>query len=279
MIPSARRWLPVAVVLALTTATAARAPQTLTLVDAIGARVESYYERLTAIACTEVVTQQELRRDMKPRGKPREFVYDLIVTREPATTIEPRPRIRAERQIRSRNGKPVRQGERPGCTDPQPQYTDPLSFLLRENRGGYRFNPTVGPTLVLEFAELQATATKVFWKDNCFTADGGRTEGRLVADPFTHDVVRLETRLVEPFDVPGPKTPTVALAFPTQIVERYETVVRFRRVGFANPDETLLLPESIETIQVVSHAETPRLKTTQLFKDFRRFMTQGKIAK
>jgi hypothetical protein len=250
-----------------------------TLLDSVGERLESYYERLTTIVCTETVRQQELKTDMKPRGKAREFVYDLIVTREPATALDSHPRVKAERQIRSRNGKAVKGGETPACTDPQPTYTDPLTFLMKENRAGYRFTPIVGPSLVLQFAQVDAPQVKVFWKDDCFSADGGRVEGQLLIDPATRDIVQLQQHLAEPFDIPRRKAPTVPLMFPFHTVEKLETTVKFRRVPFTDPEEVLLLPESIESVQIVSHADIPRLKTTQRFTNFRRFVTRGKIVK
>ena len=44
---------------------------------------------------------------------------------------------------------------------------------------------------------------------------------------------------------------------------------------FQQPDETLLLPESIETLTVFRGA--PSLKTIQKLSNFRRFLTKSEI--
>ena len=60
-------------------------------------------------------------------------------------------------------------------------------------------------------------------------------------------------------------------------IERYDTSVRYRRVMFSDPDETLLLPSSIETLSIVRNGGTPRLRTTQTFSDYKRFVANSRI--
>jgi hypothetical protein len=58
-------------------------------------------------------------------------------------------------------------------------------------------------------------------------------------------------------------------------VERSEMTLRFARVEFQQPDELVLLPESIDTLTVFRGA--PSLKTTQKLSNFRRFLTKSEI--
>ena len=60
-------------------------------------------------------------------------------------------------------------------------------------------------------------------------------------------------------------------------MERSDTTVRFKRITFQNPDETLLLPESIVTVTSISGAGKPRMRTTQTFTDFRRVIIDTKV--
>lgn len=250
---------------------------TAALVASVAERVESYYDRLTTIACTEVVTQQELKSDLTPRGKPLEFVYDLIVTRGPSEDGESRPHVRAERQIRTRNGKPVKKRDVAACTDPQPAYEDPLTFLLPEKRTAYRFTSRIGPSLVVEFDEIAAPPTKVTGDTSCLRIEGGRSTGRLIIDPMTHDVVELEVHLAEPFRAVRPNLSRLPNGLWFHTVERWDMAVHFRRVAFDDPAEDLLLPESIVTVSSLTDTDRPRVKTTQTFTAFKRFMTKAVI--
>jgi hypothetical protein len=62
-------------------------------------------------------------------------------------------------------------------------------------------------------------------------------------------------------------------------VERADSTIRYRRVRFDDPGETVMLPASIETLTIVRNAGTPRFRTTQVFSDYRRFMTGGRVVR
>ena len=66
---------------------------------------------------------------------------------------------------------------------------------------------------------------------------------------------------------------------PTQVTyERMNSSVRYKRVRFTNPDEELLLPASIETLQVHrSDSGSSRLRITQTFAKYRRFVTSTRV--
>jgi hypothetical protein len=48
-------------------------------------------------------------------------------------------------------------------------------------------------------------------------------------------------------------------------------------VSFTDPDETLLLPESIDLVTVIRGAQSHRKR--QSFSNYRRFVTAGRIVK
>ena len=48
-------------------------------------------------------------------------------------------------------------------------------------------------------------------------------------------------------------------------------------MAFTNPDETLVLPASMSSIQVTRGAGTPRLRTTTEYVKYQRFLTGGRV--
>jgi hypothetical protein len=80
-------------------------------------------------------------------------------------------------------------------------------------------------------------------------------------------------RLTDAFRVPPP--PGLMSEILPIRVERSEVTIRFARVGFEDPTETLLLPES--TITLTVFRGVPSLRTTQTFSGFKRFMSEVKV--
>ena len=255
-------------------ASAARSGDLTATLAALAERTRQYYDRFTSIICTETVTQQELRFSLAPVGKPRVTVYELSVSRGPSAGGD----FQVGRGLQSVNGRPARPHQMPDCTDPKTATPEPLSFLLSGNQPLYRF--TLGPrgggppgTHALDFVESPPARVRITWKGNCFNAEGGGHEGRVWFDPMTFDVLQVNLRLSKPFLVPTPHGflgPQPAIR-----VERWESTLRFARVSFAQPDETALLPESIETLAVFRGASSHRM--TQNLKDFRRFLSESSI--
>jgi hypothetical protein len=58
-------------------------------------------------------------------------------------------------------------------------------------------------------------------------------------------------------------------------VEKSETTLRFSRVDFEAPDETLMLPSSISTLHVLRGA--PSMRISQTLASYRRFLTKSEI--
>jgi hypothetical protein len=243
----------------------------------LAARTQQYYDRFISIICTETVRQQELRYNLSPIGKPRVTVYELSVAPDPSATGE--AEFRVGRTLQSINGRPAQKNQEPGCTDPKTGSPEPLGFLLANNQPRYKFSARAdtagGPpgAHVIHYVQTPPDRLTITWKGYCFNAEGGGQEGRVWFDPLTYDVLLVEVRLSKPFLVPPPARsigPHAAVR-----VERSEAMLRFSRVEFHNPEETVLLPESIETLNVFRGV--PSLRIHQTLSNFRRFLTESKI--
>jgi hypothetical protein len=247
------------------------------ILSGLAERTQRYYDRFISIICTESVHQQDLRFNLTPRGKPRMTVYELSVTRDPQSNAD--GDFRVERTLQSVNGRPARKNQQPGCTDPKTGTPEPLGFLLAKNQAGFQFSVTGGLSggpagaRAIDFVESQPKGVTVKWSTDCFEAQGGGQEGRLWFDPQTFDVLRLDVRASKPFLIPD-SSGFFGLQRGIRL-ERHEFAMRFARVTFENPDETVLLPESIETLTVFRGP--PSLRTTQKLSNFRRFLSEARI--
>jgi hypothetical protein len=255
----------------------AQRPDLVELLGKIGERVQQYYERVTSIICIEKVTLQELKYNLTPTGRPRETINELIVVREPKPGGP--AEIKIERTLKTVNGRPARQNDRPGCTDPKAVEAEPLVFLLPQHQRKYRFSFVnngrggLRDGVAIHYDQIPPDPVDIKWEGNCFTAEGGGATGQVWIDPSTFDVVQLEAGLPKPFRVPLPRSFGSLASYVT--VERSDIIIRFGRVNFRDPDESVLLPESMVT--VTRFQGVPSLRTTQVFTDYRRFLSEIKI--
>ena len=105
----------------------------------------------------------------------------------------------------------------------------------------------------------------------------GRSRGRVWVDAETYDVLRIDDRLVGEFTLDVPREQVRRGAAPSMVIERAESSIRYRRVEFQDPQETLMLPVSIESVTVIRGVSTQRIRMTQRFSDYRRFSPAGRI--
>ncbi len=240
-------------------------------------RTRQYDDRFISIICTETVHQQDLRFNLTPTGKPRITVYELSVSRDSEAKSE--DEFRVDRALQSVNGRPARKDQRPGCTDPKTGSPEPLAFLLEANQRRYRFtiadDGAGGPagTRAIDFIETPPERVRVKWDGNCFEAEGGGHQGRVWFDPISYDVMQVSMRLSKPFLIPI--RPGHVGIEPAIRVERSEVTLRFSRVEFQQPDEVVLLPESIDTLTVFRGVASQ--KTQQKLSNYRRFLTKSEI--
>lgn len=239
-------------------------------------RTQQYYDRFISIICTETVETQDLRFNLAPVGRPRITVYELSVVRDAREPDD--AAFRVERTLQSVNGRAARKNQRAECTDPKTGTPEPLGFLLATNQSRYRFSIAEakgGPpgAHALDFVESPPERVRVRWEGSCFEAEGGGHQGRVWFDPTTYDVFQVDLRLSKPFVIPLPNG--YFGIRPAIRVERSEMTLRFSRVEFQQPDESVLLPHSIDTLHVLRGA--PSLRIHQQLGNYRRFLTKAEI--
>lgn len=265
------------------------------VVKKIGESVERYQGGLFSISYTETNREERLKRDLKERdGKAKEYVFESVVLREPLKDSEDESYARNVRRLRSEDGKVAAPGKPyvqrrhrcGGALSPAAAYADPLTFLLPKNQPRYEFSDEGEATVdgraarVVRFVPRGQGGPKVERKGDCIWANVPH-EGRVWVDAEGGDVLQLEWRIIDPFEFESPRVMKVGgLRFgPKRRLkyERMESLTRFRRVEFKDPEQTLLLPVSTESLFVVEGASRPRVRTTQTFADYRRFVSDVKV--
>lgn len=265
------------------------------LVEKIGEGVERYQRGLFSITYTETILEERLKRDLRTReGKAKEYVFDNVVLREPLKESKDETYARGVRRLKSEDGRAAEPGKPyvqrrhkcGGALNPADSYADPLTFLLPRNRARFEFSDGGEAVIdgraarVVRFVPRGQGAARAESKGDCVRAVVP-SEGRVWADAESGDVLRLEWRITEPYEFETPRTMKIGgLRFgPKRRLryERMETLTRFRRVEFKDPAGTLLLPASAETLRVIEGARRPRVRTTQTFTDYRRFVSDVKV--
>ena len=196
----------------------ATAPDVEETIVRVGARVAEWYSRAQSIVSLETVVITPLRFDMSPTLPSRRLGYELRVAWDPATAGPggfPEPSIL--RQILTVNGRPPRVTDEPGCMDPKPVSPEPLMMLLPEQRDGFAFafagsgRVDGRPVMMFDFTGVAARAPDVAWTKECVSVSlPGRSRGRIWVDAATHDVLRLDERLIgmlvrRPARAPAPR--------------------------------------------------------------------------
>ena len=266
--------------------TSADLPATL---DRIGARVEQYYAHARSIVCTETVRIQPLDSSLVPEGPGRQLVYELRVSWEPPADPASPPDPTVLRQIVTIDGRPPRakdllRGPRGlGCMDPKPVSIEPLAFLLPSRREEYTFKwagagRIDGKTSVmLEYQWISRRPPAVVWDDECVKFEVPAVRGRLWADATTGDVLRIDESLMREFSMRPPRGH--ARAGEQWVVERDESSIRYRQMAFHDPEESVMLPVSMNSITVIRNGAVPRLRIVQEFSNYKRFMTEGRLVR
>ena len=158
------------------------------------------------------------------------------------------------RQLVSVDGRPPRAGDEPGCLDPKPVSTEPLAMLLSTRQREFAFTwrdtgRTAGrPSVTLDYKSLTPKPPDVTWAGPCVSIDlPGRTRGRVWVDRNTAEVLRLDEQLIGWVEIPLPRKQMRAGSAMAFVVERADSSIRYRPIAFHDPDEIVMLPESIES--------------------------------
>lgn len=261
------------------------------LIARVGERVTAYYLRAQRLICTERSTVVPIGTDWSAQGFARTVESELRVEVDGADGGA-LPAARVTRRIRRVNGREPRERDRKdrsGCTDPTPLSPELLTFLLPGHRDDYRFTGVRDgrerdrAALIIDFTSAQRTSRPELIEDelghdDCFDWRGPvAIAGRLWVDAGTHDVLRLDRRIIGPTDVRVPVTLQRKFGFsPWLTIDRDYLTMRYKDVSFSEPDETMLLPESIESMTVL-RSGLQSTRRTQEFSAYRRFLTASRV--
>lgn len=252
----------------------------------VGERVEEYYRRAQSVVCLETVRVQSLGRDLTPDDRGRVIRYELRISWEPAANANTPPEATVLRRLLTVDGRPPSPDAEPGCMDPRAVSPEPLAMMLSGNRDAYVF--AWGGTaqvrdrraVRLDYRSQTVGKAEITWRGECFAVSlPGRTRGRVWVDATTNEVLRLDESLTGTFDYQLPRQHTRPDG-PLRIeIQRADSSIRYRPIVFHDPDETVLLPATIESVQIVQGAGTPRVRITQTFSNHRRFITGARIVR
>ena len=257
------------------------------LLERVGAAVERYYTRAQSIICVETVRLQSLGFDLVPdASSARQLTYELRVAWADAESGEP-PDAVVQRELIKIGSRAPRPKDKPECLDPSAVSPDTLAMLLPSKQSEFTFtsagtNKFKGrEALLIDYKSKQTgpvTATAHEDREDCFKIDmPGRTKGRIWIDAQSDEVLRLDEHLIGFVDVTLPADRKNGRGPQPVVFERLDSSIVFGPVTFADPDETLTLPLSVDSLTVVRNAGTPRLRKTQRFTNYKRFITGGRI--
>jgi len=290
------RWaFPAALVLAAATVTAQAPPNIDTLLARVSEKIADYYKRAQSVVCIEKSTVQPISPSMSPSGFARTTESELRVEAELAGDGDGAATgATFVRQIMRINGRPPREKDnkdRAGCTDPNPLSAEPLAFLLPDHHDGYTFTSSglgkgkdAGAFIIDFKAPGEDKEGKVVederGHEGCFNISGpAPIRGRIWVDAATYQVLRLERHLAGLGEVRVSFEQQRKHNLPLSMtMERYDTAIRYRPIAFTDPDEAMLLPESIDTV-VIWRSGMESTRRRQEYSGYRRFLTEARVVK
>jgi len=279
-----------ALVLAAMTATAAQVPPDVdTLLVRVGERIAEFYRRASNVICIETSTVQPVDLSYSPYGFVRTVESELRVEADNGQAPGEAAILRKVRKVNGRVPREKDKKDRAGCTDPNPLSSEPLAFLLPAHRSEYQFGAAKiakdrdRTALVIGFASVNRRSKPELIEDpgghdDCFDWSGHiASRGRVWVDAENYDVVRVERGLGGPVDV------RVPLLIQRRhhlegwvVIIRDDVTIRYKTVAFSEPDEVLLLPESIHSFTMV-RGGLQSTRRTQTFSDYKRFVAGGRV--
>lgn len=255
----------------------------------VSERIADFYTRAKNVICIETSTVQPIDLTNSLVGFSRTVESELHV--EAATDQSPGEAVFV-RKVLKVNGRAPRERDkkdRSGCTDPNPLTSEPLAFLLPARRSEYQFKAAGMTTdrnraaLMIDFASLNRRSSPVLiqdpeGRDDCFDWSGHiASRGRIWIDAATYDVLRVDRGIPGPVDVRVPVLIQRRYHLDNWVViVRDDVTIRYEKVTFTDPEEVLLLPESISA-HIVVRGGLQSTRRYQTFSGYRRFVTKGKV--
>ena len=261
-----------------------------TVLQRASEQVERYLARAQSIVCLESVHLQPMNAGWGSTGFGRTVESELRLSWQPDIDGRASREAHTLRKLLRVNGQKPRDDDANNCTAPEQQAHEPhvLSLLLSSQRADHEFT-LAGQTSIdgravnmIDYRVLRKATVEssmVEGRDDCvsFNLEGG-LRGRIWIDAETHDVLRLDQRLSGMVEIPLPKKARLQADSPLNwTLERWDTSIRFKRATFQNPEETLVLPESLTSIRITRGSGMPRLRTTTHYKNYQRFLTNGRV--
>ena len=259
------------------------------LLSRVGERIAEFYKRAQHVIVVETSRVQPIDTSYSPQGFARLVESELRLEPDGG---EVAGEARVVREIRKVNGRPPREKDkknRDGCTDPNPLSTEPLAFLLPAHRSEYEFKAAGSAkdrnrtAVRIDFASVKRNSKLELIEDklghdDCFDWSGDiAARGRIWVDAESYDVLRIERSVGGPVDVRVPLRIQRRHNLDNRVViMREDTTIRYRMVSFTDPDETLLLPESIESLSVLSGG-LQSTRRSQTYSDYKRFVGDSRV--
>lgn len=265
-------------------------PELRAVLEGVEGYLRDYFSRAQSIVSDETVVIQEVGPDMMALiAPPRTLKSEVRISWEPSAdgTISSPEVLRATIAV---NGRAPREKDRDKCFDPgatSPELLAQLFVPPNSSQFSYRVagrgridgRPTVvlevkdtatGPVEIIEKPGAEGQSCKYFPKP-------GVAKWRVSVDAERYVVLRVEESLYQQYEVTIPadrvaKTPRLELT-----VERSEQTTEYKPIKFTEPDEVVYMPVRRSTLSIVKGSPTPRKKWLFSYKNYRRFMTGGRI--
>ena len=268
-------------------------PEIESLMTRVGERVAAYHRRAQTIICVNESTVQPISNSLSPAGLSRTVESELRVdsTAAYAGQLPAATMIRDITRINGRAPRERNRTDRSGCTDPSPLSPEPLAFLLPAGRSEYRFTSVRAAkendrtALLVDFTTAHRSSALELIEDpnghdDCFDWSGPvATTGRLWIDASTFDVLRVDRHLDGPVELRVSARIQNRHGLPAWVtLDRDDQTMRFRPVPFHDPEEVLLLPQSIESLTLL-RGGLQSVRRTETFSRYRRFLGAGRVIK
>jgi hypothetical protein len=275
--------------IAITAAGARAQPDVDELLVRVSASIANFYTRAKNVICIERSTVQSIDLNNSLVGFARTVESELHLEADEGQTPGEAVFVRKVLKVNGRAPRERDRKDRDGGTDPNPLTAEPLAFLLPAHRSEYQFK-SAGVTrdrnrtaLLIDFASLDRRSSPVLihdpdGRDDCFDWSGHiASRGRIWVDAATYDVLRVDRGTPGPVDVKVPVLIQRRYRLDNWVViVRDDVTIRYERVAFSDPEEVLLLPESIGA-HIVVRGGLQSTRRFQTFSDYRRFVTKGKV--
>lgn len=250
------------------------------IAERLGEKVEQYLSVARRVSAREDVVLQRLTGDLAPTGNARRLEYDTRVEWEPDQGGGV-PSASVFRQLRSIDGRKPRAGDDEGCL--AERTTEPLALLLPSQRGLFTFafgeaGRSGRRVPRLSYIPTEAGVPSITWRGECGSFDlPGMLRGEITYDPDTFAVLTLTQRLTSSRDMVVPKEQRRDDWGSTIRLERIDATMTWAAVKFREPDETLMLPITVERVTVIRTPRVQAVRVSQRFSRYTRFVTGARV--